>query len=176
MHDSNFPFFPFFRAFKTEHVVRLIGVVSRCQPHLVLLELMENEDLKTYLRSLRPDVEPGESNRFNRLPPSFKVREIHNSAIIRSYINSATSFFAGGEADGAGDIRRHGLPLHPREAHRAPGPGGQKLHGLQGHRRQDRGLRDGQGNIHHRLLQERWETSSRKHYYVCFTNGFLLFT
>lgn len=44
------------RAFNTHHVVRLLGVVSQGQPTLVVMELMVNGDLKTYLRSHRPDV------------------------------------------------------------------------------------------------------------------------
>ena len=43
--------------YNTEHVIKLIGVVSQGQPALVLMELMENGDLKNYLRSLRPDSE-----------------------------------------------------------------------------------------------------------------------
>jgi len=50
--------------FKTEHVIKLIGVVSQGQPALVLMELMENGDLKNFLRSLRPDSE----NNRQRLP------------------------------------------------------------------------------------------------------------
>lgn len=46
----------FYRAFNTHHVVRLLGVVSQGQPVLVVMELMANGDLKTYLRSHRPDV------------------------------------------------------------------------------------------------------------------------
>lgn len=45
------------KAFDTFHVVRLLGVVSRGQPTLVVMELMERGDLKTYLRSMRPDAE-----------------------------------------------------------------------------------------------------------------------
>ncbi|XP_026738926.1 insulin-like receptor isoform X2 [Trichoplusia ni] len=45
------------KAFDTFHVVRLLGVVSRGQPTLVIMELMECGDLKTYLRSHRPDAE-----------------------------------------------------------------------------------------------------------------------
>lgn len=37
------------------HVISLIGVVSKGIPVLVLMELMENGDLKTYLRKHRPD-------------------------------------------------------------------------------------------------------------------------
>ncbi|PAA68353.1 hypothetical protein BOX15_Mlig024402g2, partial [Macrostomum lignano] len=39
------------------HVVRLIGVVSENVPILVLMELMENGDLKTCLRQMRPDTD-----------------------------------------------------------------------------------------------------------------------
>lgn len=45
------------KAFDTFHVVRLLGVVSRGQPTLVVMELMEHGDLKTYLRSHRPDAD-----------------------------------------------------------------------------------------------------------------------
>jgi len=41
--------------FDTEHVVKLIGVVSQGQPTLVLMELMDVGDLKNYLRTLRPN-------------------------------------------------------------------------------------------------------------------------
>ncbi|XP_011696536.1 PREDICTED: insulin-like receptor [Wasmannia auropunctata] len=44
------------KAFNTHHVVRLLGVVSQGQPTLVVMELMVNGDLKTYLRNHRPDV------------------------------------------------------------------------------------------------------------------------
>lgn len=37
--------------------VRLLGVVSKGQPTLVVMELMTHGDLKSYLRSLRPDSE-----------------------------------------------------------------------------------------------------------------------
>ena len=39
--------------------VRLLGVVSKGQPTLVVMELMTHGDLKSYLRSLRPDSEVG---------------------------------------------------------------------------------------------------------------------
>nr|CAD7259749.1 unnamed protein product [Timema shepardi] len=44
------------KAFNTHHVVRLLGVVSQGQPVLVIMELMAFGDLKSYLRSHRPDV------------------------------------------------------------------------------------------------------------------------
>lgn len=37
--------------------VRLLGVVSKGQPTLVIMELMTHGDLKSYLRSLRPEAE-----------------------------------------------------------------------------------------------------------------------
>lgn len=45
--------------------VRLLGVVSQGQPTLVIMELMTRGDLKSYLRSLRPEMEVGFE--FNRL-------------------------------------------------------------------------------------------------------------
>ncbi|KAI4497351.1 hypothetical protein M0802_007598 [Mischocyttarus mexicanus] len=55
-------------AFNTHHVVRLLGVVSQGQPTLVVMELMVNGDLKTYLRSHRPDV----CENFSRQPPTLQ--------------------------------------------------------------------------------------------------------
>ncbi|XP_045154458.1 insulin receptor-related protein isoform X2 [Echinops telfairi] len=45
------------KAFKCHHVVCLLGVVSQGQPTLVIMELMTHGDLKSYLRSLRPEAE-----------------------------------------------------------------------------------------------------------------------
>ena len=45
------------RTFDCYHVVKLIGVVSKGQPALVIMELMANGDLKNYLRMHRPDEE-----------------------------------------------------------------------------------------------------------------------
>ncbi|XP_046628690.1 insulin-like receptor isoform X2 [Neodiprion virginianus] len=56
------------KAFNTHHVVRLLGVVSVGQPTLVVMELMVNGDLKTYLRSHRPDV----CENFSKQPPTLK--------------------------------------------------------------------------------------------------------
>ncbi|XP_044740793.1 insulin-like receptor isoform X2 [Chrysoperla carnea] len=61
------------KAFDTAHVVRLLGVVSQGQPTLVIMELMSNGDLKSYLRSHRPeeqDANGGNPRREN--PPSLK--------------------------------------------------------------------------------------------------------
>ncbi|CAB3378566.1 Hypothetical predicted protein [Cloeon dipterum] len=60
------------KEFKTNHVVRLLGVVSQgCPelPALVIMELMANGDLKTYLRSHRPDEESTDPN---ARPPTLK--------------------------------------------------------------------------------------------------------
>ncbi|XP_054999430.1 insulin-like growth factor 1 receptor [Sorex araneus] len=45
------------KEFNCHHVVRLLGVVSQGQPTLVIMELMTRGDLKSYLRSLRPEME-----------------------------------------------------------------------------------------------------------------------
>lgn len=44
--------------------VRLLGVVSKGQPTLVVMELMTHGDLKSYLRSLRPDAEVPTTSQF----------------------------------------------------------------------------------------------------------------
>ena len=44
------------KAFNCHHIVRLLGVVSQGQPTLVVMELMERGDLKTFLRNRRPEV------------------------------------------------------------------------------------------------------------------------
>ncbi|XP_056645512.1 insulin-like receptor [Diorhabda sublineata] len=59
------------KAFDTTHVVRLLGVVSEGQPTLVIMELMANGDLKSYLRSHRPDMENYNPNH-NKHPPTLK--------------------------------------------------------------------------------------------------------
>ncbi|KAG7198161.1 hypothetical protein KM043_005580 [Ampulex compressa] len=56
------------KAFNTHHVVRLLGVVSKVQPTLVVMELMVNGDLKRYLRSHRPDT----CEDFTKEPPTLK--------------------------------------------------------------------------------------------------------
>ena len=44
--------------------MRLLGVVSKGQPTLVVMELMTHGDLKSFLRSLRPDAEVTQSQGF----------------------------------------------------------------------------------------------------------------
>ncbi|XP_025028484.1 insulin receptor-related protein [Python bivittatus] len=56
------------KAFRCHHVVRLLGVVSQGQPAVVIMELMTRGDLKSYLRSLRPEAE----NSPGLPPPSLK--------------------------------------------------------------------------------------------------------
>ena len=62
--------------YNTEHVIKLIGVVSQGQPALVLMELMENGDLKNYLRSRRPD---SENNKLGLPVPT--LREVLQMAV-----------------------------------------------------------------------------------------------
>ncbi|XP_062508945.1 insulin-like growth factor 1 receptor [Corticium candelabrum] len=52
--------------FESEHIVRLLGIVSIGDPVMVMMELMDNGDLKGYLRSLRTDVE--EKSIFEEFP------------------------------------------------------------------------------------------------------------
>lgn len=59
------------KAFNTTHVVQLLGVVSQGQPTLVVMELMANGDLKTYLRSHRPDAESYNPSA-SKQPPTLK--------------------------------------------------------------------------------------------------------
>jgi serine/threonine protein kinase len=79
--EYSIPLF-FYRAFNTHHVVRLLGVVSQGQPVLVVMELMAHGDLKTYLRSHRPDVceDP------NKQPPTLTVNII-SVDVPRSEVN-----------------------------------------------------------------------------------------
>uniref|UniRef100_A0A674E262 Tyrosine-protein kinase receptor n=1 Tax=Salmo trutta TaxID=8032 RepID=A0A674E262_SALTR len=57
------------KGFTCHHVVRLMGVVSKGQPTLVVMELMTHGDLKSYLRCLRPD---SENNPTRRPPPTLR--------------------------------------------------------------------------------------------------------
>lgn len=74
------------KAFDTFHVVRLMGVVSRGQPTLVVMELMEQGDLKTYLRSHRPDSESSLPKKESDNPPTLQN-------ILQVHIFSYTSFY-----------------------------------------------------------------------------------
>uniref|UniRef100_A0A0P5G2J5 Tyrosine-protein kinase receptor n=1 Tax=Daphnia magna TaxID=35525 RepID=A0A0P5G2J5_9CRUS len=58
------------KEFKAHHVLKLLGVVSKAQPTLVIMELMVNGDLKSYLRSHRPDCEENVDQ--GRQPPTLK--------------------------------------------------------------------------------------------------------
>ena len=42
------------KSFESFHIVQLLGIVSKTQPYLVIMELMVNGDLKTFLRKNRP--------------------------------------------------------------------------------------------------------------------------
>ncbi|XP_076235899.1 insulin-like receptor-like [Calliopsis andreniformis] len=61
------------KGFDAHHVVKLLGVVTRGQPTLVIMELMVNGDLKRYLRSHRP------CENFSNTPP--KLERILQMAI-----------------------------------------------------------------------------------------------
>lgn len=65
------------KQFNTNHVVRLLGVVSQGDPTLVIMELMANGDLKGYLRRHRPDYENGDEP--SPQPPT--LRQIYQMAI-----------------------------------------------------------------------------------------------
>ena len=64
-----------FREFSSNHVVKLLGVVSEGQPTLVIMELMERGDLKNFLRSRRPGVRDKRSSHFN----SIKQKIVHDT-------------------------------------------------------------------------------------------------
>ncbi|OXA61387.1 Insulin-like peptide receptor [Folsomia candida] len=68
------------------HVVKLLGIVSKSQPIFVIMELMENGDLKQYLRSRRPDIEKKDT----APPPTLKqiLRIAAEIADGMSYIHS----------------------------------------------------------------------------------------
>lgn len=53
------------------HVVKLLGIVSKSQPIYVIMEMMVNGDLKQYLRSRRPDTDKKDG----LPPPTLKVQQ-----------------------------------------------------------------------------------------------------
>lgn len=65
------------KEFHTPHVVQLLGVVSKGDPPLVVMELMPLGDLKGYLRAHRPDAESHDGD--VPIPPS--VRQILQMAL-----------------------------------------------------------------------------------------------
>jgi insulin receptor len=48
------------KKFNSDHIVRLLGIVSGGDPALVIMELMSCGDLKQYLKSLRPEGAPAD--------------------------------------------------------------------------------------------------------------------
>ncbi|XP_055857084.1 insulin-like receptor isoform X2 [Episyrphus balteatus] len=64
------------KQFNTHHVVRLLGVCSRGQPALVIMELMKNGDLKAYLRQHRPDAEQNHGEPAIRPPTLDRIYQI----------------------------------------------------------------------------------------------------
>lgn len=81
------------KAFDTFHVVRLLGVVSRGQPTLVVMELMECGDLKSYLRSHRPDAESSVPARGNDGNPPTLQNILQVSLTFFHSQNSSTSSY-----------------------------------------------------------------------------------
>ena len=61
------------KSFSTIHIVQLLGIVSKTQPHLVIMELMANGDLKTFLRKNRP---VGGFSRTSNNYTEFKLHQI----------------------------------------------------------------------------------------------------
>ncbi|KAL5004286.1 hypothetical protein ScPMuIL_017742 [Solemya velum] len=61
------------KEFDCYHVVKLLGVVSQGEPVYVVMEYMENGDLKSYLRSHRPD---DEDNPDNTPPPLRQILQM----------------------------------------------------------------------------------------------------
>lgn len=59
----------FIREFTSAHVVQLMGLVSRGQPAYVLMELMTQGDLKSYLLKHRPEMSTDPSLK----PPTLRV-------------------------------------------------------------------------------------------------------
>ena len=55
----------FFFFFRTEHVVKLIGMVTKFQPVLVLMEFMENGDLENFLRNRRQSIKMVQFTQYN---------------------------------------------------------------------------------------------------------------
>lgn len=73
--------------------VRLLGVVSQGQPTLVIMELMTRGDLKSYLRSLRPEMEV--SFDFHPHPMSSVSFPLEPSPEDTESLNSCTVLAAG---------------------------------------------------------------------------------
>jgi len=73
-----------FREFSSNHVVKLLGVVSEGQPTLVIMELMERGDLKNFLRSRRPGVRDKRSPHFNfRVAIKQKIGHVTRFSVVR---------------------------------------------------------------------------------------------
>ncbi|XP_013383193.1 insulin receptor isoform X2 [Lingula anatina] len=61
------------KAFNCHHVVKLLGVVSKGQPTLVIMELMAVGDLKNFLRKHRPDEPDNEGRQPPDLPEILRM-------------------------------------------------------------------------------------------------------
>lgn len=92
------------KAFDTSHVVRLLGVVSSGQPTLVVMELMAFGDLKSYLRSHRPEQEKPTLSRITQVIFKFILIILYN-LIICIFADNLYLFYQ----DGNGNSRWNGL-------------------------------------------------------------------
>lgn len=90
-----------YRQFDTHHVVRLLGVVTKGEP-LVIMELMAKGDLRTFLRSCRQDVPEEERKGSPQDPPTLRVstKNSMGSLVARNYIFVFFFRVVGNIADG----------------------------------------------------------------------------
>lgn len=105
------------KAFDTFHVVRLLGVVSRGQPTLVIMELMECGDLKTYLRSHRPDAELDVPRKGPDHPPTlqsilqvYSTRKNHAATTHSTHCHNTDIIYLI-VSDGYRNSRWYGIPI-----------------------------------------------------------------
>ena len=66
--------------FRTEHVVKLIGMVTKSSPVLVLMEFMENGDLENFLRNHRQGI----------INPLMRFTEVHTRSDICQIFYTST--------------------------------------------------------------------------------------
>lgn len=68
------------KKFKTHHIVKLIGFVLKREPWIVM-EFMENKDLKTFLKENQPDGEQVVTDGYAVMESENKLRPIFDMAI-----------------------------------------------------------------------------------------------
>lgn len=113
--------------------VRLLGVVSKGQPTLVVMELMTHGDLKSYLRSLRPEAEVSRPWVPHWAPPPVGpcalvlLNTTQPSVLTLEQPWPPSPDSARDDPDVSRDRGWDGVP--ERQEVRAPGPRSSKLHG-----------------------------------------------